>query len=112
MLVNNQEKIIDLYEMMFKRKSIRKFDKKLLISEQELEKLRNEINNLVPLIDNINVEFVITDRKKTTASRGEYCLLMYSEEKPLYLENAGYMLEQTDLFLATLDIGVCCSPKR
>jgi hypothetical protein len=32
---------------------------------------------------------------------------MYSEQKPLYLLNAGYMLEQIDLFLASLNIGTC-----
>ena len=94
MLVNNQEKIIDLYEMMFKRKSIRKFDKNLSVSNQELEKLKNGINNLVPLVDNINVAFVIADRKETTAQRGEYCLLMYSEEKPFYLQNVGICLSK------------------
>lgn len=107
MTVNNKEKILDLHKMIFKRKSIRKFDKNLSVSDQELEKLYNEIINIKPLISDINVEFAIVDRKKTTANRGEYCLLMYSEEKPLYLENAGYMLEQIDLFLTSLNIGVC-----
>jgi len=107
MLVDNKEKMIDLYKMIFKRKSIRKFDKNLSISDLELEKLHNEIINNVPLIEGINVEFDIVDRKETTAKRGEYCLLMYSEEKPFFLENAGYMLEQIDLFLTSLDIGVC-----
>jgi len=34
-------------------------------------------------------------------------LLMYSEQKPLYLLNPGYMLEQMDLFLASRNIGAC-----
>ncbi len=107
MSISNHEKIKKLHKMMYKRKSIRKFDKDLSISEQELEKLKNEIINITPLIEDINVEFLIVDRKKTTASRGDYCLLMYSEEKPFYLENAGYMLEQMDLFFAESNIGVC-----
>jgi hypothetical protein len=97
----------DLYPMVFKRKSIRKFDKKLSISEEELAVLETKIDELKPLKNDIKVRFSIVKRKQTTAKRGEYCLLMYSEEKPFYLQNAGYMLEQIDLYLASCDIGVC-----
>lgn len=97
----------ELYEMIFKRKSMRKFDESLHISIDELKKIKNQINNLTPLMDDIKVEFKIVDKKETTSKRGEYCLLMYSEQKPLYLLNAGYMLEQIDLFMASLEIGVC-----
>lgn len=97
----------DLYPVVFKRKSIRKFDKNLSITEEELTSLNRKINELKPLANDIKVQFVIKDRKQTTAKRGEYCLLMYSEEKPCYLQNAGYMLEHVDLFLATCNIGVC-----
>jgi hypothetical protein len=93
--------------MIFKRKSIRKFDKTLSISEEELVILEARINELKPLLKDINVQFSIVERDQTTAKRGEYCLLMYSEKKPFYLQNAGYMLEQIDLFLASYNIGVC-----
>ncbi len=97
----------ELYPMIFKRKSIRKFDQKLSISEEELAILETKINELKPLINDIKVRFVIINRKQTTAKRGEYCLLLYSEEKPFHLQNAGYMLEQIDLFLTSCNIGVC-----
>jgi nitroreductase len=93
--------------MVFKRKSIRKFDKNLSITEEELKNLTTTINELKPLVNDIKVQFVIKDRNQTTVKRGEYCLLMYSEEKPCYLQNAGYMLQQVDLFLASCNIGVC-----
>lgn len=93
--------------MIFKRKSMRKFDKFLSISHEELEKINQQINMLEPLITNIKSQIDLVDRKLTTAKRGEYCLLMFSEEKPGYLQNAGYMLEQLDLFLTSLNIGVC-----
>lgn len=100
-------KIPELYNMVFKRKSIRKFDKSLSISKEELISLNTKINGLKPLLADIKVQFDIVERNKTTAKRGEYCLLMYSEEKPCHLQNAGYMLEQIDLFLASCNIGVC-----
>jgi nitroreductase len=97
----------DLYPMVFKRKSIRKFDRILSISIEELDILKAKLKEIKTLVDDIKVQFVIVDRKQTTAKRGEYCLLMYSEEKPYYLLNVGYMLEQVDLFLASCNIGVC-----
>ncbi len=100
-------KMNDLYEMIFKRKSMRKFDKNLSVSLEELGILEAKLKEIKHLTDDIKVQFVIVERKQTTAKRGEYCLLMYSEEKPLHLQNAGYMLEQIDLFLASCNIGVC-----
>ncbi|MDF2510650.1 MAG: hypothetical protein K0S04_516 [Herbinix sp.] len=97
----------DLYEMIFKRKSVRKFDEELLVSEKEMKAIKNKIENLVPLDNDIRVKFRIVKRTETTSKRGEYCLLMYSERKPCYLLNAGYMLEQMDLFFASQDIGAC-----
>lgn len=82
----------NLYQMVFKRKSIRKFDKNLSIPEEELAILETKLNELKPLIKDIKVRFDIVERKQTTAKRGEYCLLMYSEEKPCHLQNAGYMM--------------------
>lgn len=100
-------KINDLYQMIFKRKSMRKFDRNLSVSIEELCTLEMKLKEIKPLVDDIKVQFVIVERKQTTAQRGEYCLLMYSEEKPFHLQNAGYMLEQIDLFLTSLNIGVC-----
>lgn len=97
----------ELYEMIYKRKSIRKYDDTLTISDDEMKQIQNKLNHLKPLIDTINVRFEIVKREETTSKRGTHCLLMYSEKKEMYLYNAGYMLEQMDLFLASLDIGVC-----
>lgn len=97
----------DLYQMIFKRKSMRQFDRNLSVSIEELRILEAKLKEIKPLIDDIKVQFVIVERKQTTAKRGEYCLLMYSEKKPFHLQNAGYMLEQIDLFLTSLNIGVC-----
>ena len=45
---------------------------------------------------------------KTSCKRGEeYCILLYSEKKGDYLRNIGYIGEQLDLYLASLNIGAC-----
>jgi hypothetical protein len=97
----------ELYDAIFRRKSMRKFDETLFLTEEELAGIKQEIDKLVTLVDDIRVKFEIVERENTTAKRGEYCLLMYSEKKPHYLLNAGYLLEQMDLLLASRNIGVC-----
>ncbi len=97
----------ELYDMIFKRKSMRKFDETLALTEDELKKIQQKTEKLIPLVHDIKIRFEIVKRADTTAKRGEYCLQLYSEKKPLYLLNAGYLLEQMDLFLASYEIGAC-----
>jgi len=97
----------EFYDMIFKRKSIRKYDEALSISGKEIQAIQKQIETLVPLDEDIRVGFKIVKREETTARFGEYCLLVYSEQKLHYLLNAGYMLEQMDLFFTARDIGAC-----
>lgn len=93
--------------MIFKRKSFRRFNDILTLSEEELQDISQKINNLIPFLNGIEIKYKIVSREKTTSKRGEYCLLIYSEEKEHYLLNIGYMFEQLDLYLASKNIGVC-----
>lgn len=95
------------YSMIFKRKSFRKFNDRLRLTNDELHHINEKIKELKPLVENIEVKYRIVRRDETTCKRGEYCLLIYSEEKENYLLNIGYMFEQLDLYLASKDIGVC-----
>ena len=97
----------EYYKMIFKRKSFRKFNDTLKLSNDELRDIDEKVKNLISLVDNINVKYRIVRREETTCKRGEYCLLIYSEEKEKFLLNIGYMFEQLDLYLADKDIGVC-----
>lgn len=95
------------YKMIFKRKSFRRFNQDLKLSNNELSDINDKIKRLIPLIDNIDVKYRIVKREETTCKRGEYCLLIYSEQKDGFLLNIGYMFEQLDLYLASKDIGAC-----
>jgi len=97
----------EYYKMIFKRKSFRRFNDALKLSNDELRDIDEKVKNLISLVDNINVKYRIVRREETTCKRGEYCLLIYSEEKEKFLLNIGYMFEQLDLYLANKDIGVC-----
>ena len=97
----------ELYNMIFKRKSFRRFDDTLTLSDEELQDINEKIKDLIPLTSDISIKYMIVPRKETTSKRGEYCLLIYSEEKENFLLNIGYMFEQLDLYLASKNIGVC-----
>ena len=97
----------NLYEMIFKRKSMRRFNDDLHISESELKRIMYRIQRLQPLCEDIHTEVEIVNKTDTSCKRGQYCLLVYSEVKEYYLLNVGYMFEQLDLYLASINIGVC-----
>ena len=91
---------------VYKRKSVRSYSGTL--TNEELTQVRDYLQQLKPLCPEIKVEYEIVPCKDTNCKfNGEYCLLVYSEQSNLWLANIGYMLEQWDLYLATLNIGVC-----
>lgn len=97
----------ELLSTVYKRKSIRTYDKDLVLTKEALDNLKDYFTKLIPLVADIKYHLEIVARKDTSAKFGEYCLLFYSEEKPYHLLNAGYLLEQIDLYLASQNVGVC-----
>ena len=96
------------YQMIFKRKSFHLFRNvgNGKISESELKDIEEKFMMFKPLMSDIKVALKIVPTEKTTCKRGqEYCILLYSEKKDNYLQNIGYIGEQLDLYLTSLNIG-------
>ena len=95
------------YDMIFKRKSFHLFGNvKEKISKEEIAKIEDFIKQVKPLKEDIKTKIEIVPASETTCKRGEeYCILFYSEKKDNYLQNIGYIGEQIDLFLPSLNIG-------
>lgn len=94
-----------LYEMIFKRKSFHIFKNVQTIPVEQLEAIKNKYEEFQPLVNNIKTAIKIVPADETTCKRGqEYCILLYSERKENYLQNMGYIGEQLDLYLASLNI--------
>ena len=75
---------------------------------EELAAVEEYLRQAKPLVPEIAVEFEIVPCEETNCKfNAEYCLIVYSEEANLWLANVGYLLEQWDLYLSTLNIGVC-----
>lgn len=99
----------ELYEAIFKRKSIRNYDLTPL-DQNTLNEISNYLNNLKPLYDDIKTELKIIgpdDVKKRMMKKAPHYIAVFSEVKEGYLTNVGFMLQQMDLFLSASGIGSC-----
>lgn len=99
----------ELYSSIFKRKSVRKF-KNQKLDEIKLQSLKEHIKGLTPLYAGIKTEIAVLseDEVKTILPiKSPHYVAVYSESKEGYLVNAGFMLQQVDLFLSASGIGAC-----
>ena len=100
---------IDAYETIFKRKSIRKYDMNPL-PESSLALISEFIAGVVPLRSEINTEIKILTHSEIhslMAVKAPHYIAISSETSDLYLTNAGYMIQQIDLFLSFSGFGSC-----
>lgn len=105
----------EMYPNIFKRKSFHLFrnnkTKELYkdnchIIKEEIDNIYKVFKSLVPLYNDIKVNINIVNSEETNCNRGqEYLILFYSEKKPNYLQNIGFIGEQLDLYLVNNDIG-------
>lgn len=97
----------ELYPMLFKRKSVREFHEDIRMTQAEIDLIQKRISELEPLVEGIRINTKIVPASSTTCRIGEYCILIFSEQKENWLQNVGYMFEQLDLYLASINIGTC-----
>ena len=97
---------MDYYQQIFKRKSFHLFKDIENIDEEQLEQIKSFIYSVTPLDASIKTDFRIVEESQTTCKRGsQYCIELFSEEKGNYLRNIGYIGEQIDLYLTSMNIG-------
>lgn len=93
---------MDYYKQIFKRKSFHFFKDIEVLTETDIKELKNFIETLKPLYNDIKFEISIVPEFETTCKRGgQYCILFYSETHGEYLRNIGYIGEQIDLYLSS-----------
>lgn len=98
-----------LYDTIYKRKSVRNYKKEKL-SATELNKIKEFLNKAKVLDEDINFEAKIVnsdDVKSLISIKSPHYLQFFSEEKGDYLLNAGFILQQLDLFLSANELGAC-----
>ena len=98
-----------LYQTIFKRKSIRKYDMAPLPSAV-LDGLTEFAGHVTPLDNTIKYECVYlgtNEVKNLLPIKAPHYICLYSETKTGYLLNAGFVLQQIDLYLSANGIGSC-----
>ncbi|AOT71226.1 nitroreductase family protein [Geosporobacter ferrireducens] len=97
------------YNIIFKRKSIRKYET-TPIEENKLDEISFYLGTLKPMYEDIKTEMKIVplkDIKSLRPIKAPHYVLIYSEVKDGYLENAGFLLQQVDLYLSANGMGSC-----
>lgn len=101
---------LELYNTIFKRKSIRKYDMTPL-NDEVLAGIKDYTDKLKPLDDSIKYSFEFIGSKDVKfmmpVKLAPHYICIYSEKKQGYLMNAGYLLQQVDLYLSVNNIGSC-----
>ncbi len=98
-----------LYQAIFKRKSVRKYQPEAL-DEETMSSVKENLTALMPLFPDIRTELQVLDAGQAKGWRNAgtpHFLALYSEERGEYKANAGFLLQQMDLFLSSQGIGTC-----
>jgi len=96
----------NLSQMIYKRKSVRSYSKKPVeIFDNNTDLMK--YFNIHPLDENIRVNIKILRNNEVKNKRSDYCIAFYSEEKPHYLENIGFIGQQLELELQSIGLGTC-----
>ncbi len=99
----------NLYEAIFKRKSIRNYDP-VPIDQNLLKQTSDKLESLKPILTEIKTEFKIISPNQVTRklkNNAPYYIAAFSEAKDSYKVNIGYMLQQMDLYFSAIGLGSC-----
>jgi len=99
----------DLYSTMFERKSVREYAPAPLDSAV-MEGIGIFMKEIRPLFPEIRTEMRVLSNAEVKGMfkvSAPHFLAFFSEAKEGYLTNAGFMLQQMDLFLSSHGIGSC-----
>jgi nitroreductase len=99
----------NLYQTIFRRKSIRNFDPSPL-DHETLDLVASQFNKLEPMVPGIRTEMRLMTNQDVRGMfkvDAPHFLAIFSEQKDGYLLNAGFIMQQMDLFLSASGIGSC-----
>jgi len=94
-------------DIIRKRKSIRKYDMSPL-DEAELDKIREQIQKVIPLYPEIKYSIEITSKTKGLLNvKAPHYLVFASEDNECAYENIGFIGQQLDLYFSGMGLGSC-----
>jgi nitroreductase len=99
----------DLYQAIFKRKSIRNYDPASL-DQKQLEVISEKLGALKPMAPGIRTEFKIISPDQVTRkmmNKAPHFIAAFSEAKGAYKPNIGFMFQQMNLYFSATGLGSC-----
>jgi len=94
---------MDLYETLFKRRSVRKYENKKIDPETLSDIL--QYADGVKQIDGQSAQFEIVGSDALKGGMAPYALLAYGDDSDLSLFNVGYTMQGIDLYLQSTGFG-------
>lgn len=97
---------MDLASQIYLRKSCRSYDDE----EIDMAPIQEFMKSVKPLDSTIKYNYEIFTKDEIslkTRWSAPYYLALFSEKKPLYKENIGFVFQQTSLFMQSIGIGSC-----
>ena len=95
--------IMNLYETIFVRRSVRQYDKTPL-DEAALSEIKNYLSNAKQSFDQ-SARFEIVGNEKLKGGLAPYAILAYSDNDDAAIVNIGYTLQGMDLWLQSVGYG-------
>jgi len=99
----------DLYNAIFKRKSIRNYDSTSL-GQNLLEEISENLRGLKSMSPGVKTEFKIISPDQVRSrgmKKAPHYIAAFSEAKDAYMANIGFMLQQMDLYFSANGLGAC-----
>ena len=106
---NAKGKFMSLREMIYKRKSVRKYTAQK-VDSSTLFQIQQFIDKAKPLYPRLKTRIELVERSKIKSPfpwTPPHAIVAYGELKDGAYENAGFILQQIELYLETLGLGVC-----
>lgn len=100
---------MELKEMIYRRKSVRKYTGEPVDTET-IEKIGAFCASAAPLYPDIKVRSQIVTKEQVRFYfpwKTPQLIAVFSENKPGYLKNVGFIFQQVDLYLQSMGIGAC-----
>ena len=98
-----------LFQAIFRRKSVRKFESSPL-DQETIASITSQFSSLTPMLEGIRTEVALMTSEQVHGLfkvDAPHFIAFFSEPKEGYLLNAGFMMQQLDLFLSAKGIGSC-----
>ena len=99
----------DLYQAIFRRKSIRNFDS-TPINDRLIGEIQKSLLSLKPMIGDIKTDFKIIRSDQVISGimkKAPHYVAAFSEAKDGHLPNIGFMLQRLDLMFSDNGLGSC-----